>query len=69
MYASILGKGERVEHTFAPGRSGWLQIVRGDVTLNGEPLTHGDGAAITDEDTITIEGNGDEAEFLLFDLK
>ncbi len=69
MYASILKQGESVEHTLESGRSAWLQMVRGDVTLNGSALSEGDGAAITDETTLTIEGAGDEAEFLLFDLK
>ena len=29
----------------------------------------GDGAAITDETTLTVEGSGEEAEFLLFEMK
>jgi redox-sensitive bicupin YhaK (pirin superfamily) len=69
LYASIIEKGERVEHAFEDGRGGWLQVVRGELVLNGVVLSHGDGAAINDEDTITVEGAGEEAEFLLFDLK
>jgi len=50
---------------FRPKRYGWLQVARGDLTLNATPLRAGDGAAITDEKSIDIRGNG---EMLLFDL-
>jgi redox-sensitive bicupin YhaK (pirin superfamily) len=50
---------------FRPNRYGWLQVARGDVSLNGQPLTAGDGAAIEKESQITIAGDG---EVLLFDL-
>ena len=54
-----------VTHTFAPGRYGWVQVARGEVSVNGARLTAGDGAAISDETQVTIAGNG---EVLLFDL-
>jgi redox-sensitive bicupin YhaK (pirin superfamily) len=58
--------GTSVTHDFAPGRHGWLQVARGSATVNGTPLAQGDGAAISDEARVTIEGTG--AEVLLFDL-
>jgi hypothetical protein len=64
LYATVLD-GERVTHTLAPGRKGWLQVARGDVTINGAELGQGDGAAIVDETELTIGGKG---EALLFDL-
>src|SRR5690606_6200947 len=67
-YASVLDNGEEVEHTLADGRSAWLQVARGAVQLNGEELRAGDGAAVTDEPTLTIRGAGPAAEILLFDL-
>jgi redox-sensitive bicupin YhaK (pirin superfamily) len=69
IFASVLGDDDRVEHSIEPGHSVWIQMVRGDITVNGVLLSHGDGAAITDETNITIKGAGEEAEFLLFDLK
>ena len=54
-----------VTHTFAPSRYGWVQVARGDVTVNGVALSAGDGASISDETEVTIDGNG---EVLLFDL-
>ena len=49
----------------APG--GWIQVARGTMKLNGLELRDGDGAAISDESDIHIEG-AEETEFLLFDL-
>ena len=68
LYVTLLKPGEAVGHEFAAGRHGWLQVARGEVELNGKPLTQGDGAAISDEKKITIKSTED-AEVLLFDLK
>ena len=57
--------GESVSHTFGPDRYGWVQVARGSVTLNGQQLSAGDGAAIEKESSVTIGGAG---EVLLFDL-
>lgn len=54
-----------VTFDFRPNRYGWLQVARGAVTVNGEELRAGDGAAIEKESQITIAGDG---EVLLFDL-
>ncbi|GFO53464.1 quercetin 2,3-dioxygenase [Geomonas sp. Red276] len=67
LFASLLEKGERVSHSLRPGRHAWLQVVRGEVTLNGQQLAAGDGAAISDEPTVALEGLT-SAELLLFDL-
>jgi quercetin 2,3-dioxygenase len=54
-----------VTFDFRPNRYGWLQVTRGAVTVNGEELRAGDGAAIEKEPQVTIAGDG---EVLLFDL-
>lgn len=51
--------------TFAPGRRVWLQVVRGDATINDVSVTSGDGAAAIGERVLQIAGN---AEVLVFDL-
>jgi redox-sensitive bicupin YhaK (pirin superfamily) len=69
LYSSILAPGARVEHPLAPGRGAWLQVASGSVDVNGVSLNAGDGAAIEEENTLTISGTGSEpAEILLFDL-
>ena len=67
LYAGLLSEGTELTHVFATGRSGWLQVVRGDVTLDGQALTAGDGAAITDLEQATVIA-ASEAEVLLFDM-
>jgi hypothetical protein len=67
LYASVLDPGMRVHHTLAPGRHAWVQIVRGRVTVNGQSLGAGDGAALSEESTVDCVAT-DASELLLFDL-
>jgi redox-sensitive bicupin YhaK (pirin superfamily) len=67
MYVTNLDAGEEVNHSLSRGRHAWLQIVRGRVTLNGEPLKTGDGAAVSDETALAVTAN-EPAELVLFDL-
>ncbi len=67
LYAAQLDGSERVTHRFEPGRIGYLQVARGELSLNGERLTAGDGVRIANEGEIELAG-GREAEILLFDM-
>jgi redox-sensitive bicupin YhaK (pirin superfamily) len=67
VYATVLTPGQAVVHSLARGRHAWVQVTRGTLTVGGEPLAQGDGAAISDEATVSIVGETD-AEALLFDL-
>ena len=53
-YATVLEKDQRVTRALADGRYAWVQVARGSVCLNGNPLEEGDGAALTSEATIDI---------------
>jgi len=66
LFAATLGKADSVQYDLQPGRYAWLQVARGSVDVNGQKLEAGDGAAIEDERTLTLRGDG--AEVLLFDL-
>ena len=66
IYSTLLDDGASVTHELKPGRHGWVQVARGEIDLNGQKLSAGDGAAISDEASVTISGKG--AEVLLFDL-
>jgi hypothetical protein len=68
LYGSILATGEEVSHNLAENRYGWLQVVKGNLEINGETLKASDGAAISDERELKIKALEDETEFLLFDL-
>jgi quercetin 2,3-dioxygenase len=67
VYATVLAPEQRVTHTLARRRRGWLQVARGALTLNGQTLAHGDGAAIEGAQALEIQGI-EPAEALLFDL-
>ncbi len=68
LFAALLGDGDGLSHEVAPGRRSWLQVLRGAVSLNGQQLDEGDGAAALRESKLLIKGRGDGSEILLFDL-
>ena len=65
LYRATPGDGAPVELTVRPGRRVWLQVVRGEVAANGVALATGDGAGVTGETTLRLDG---DAELLVFDL-
>lgn len=66
LYTSILGDGDTVHYSLSGGRTAYLHVARGRLTLNGRPLSTGDGATIKGEAIALSEG--EHAELLLFDL-
>jgi redox-sensitive bicupin YhaK (pirin superfamily) len=67
LYAALLEPGQEVTHRLSSGRHAWVQLARGAVEINGQLLRQGDGAAVSDEEQLTLAGR-EEAEVLLFDL-
>ncbi|MDZ4818561.1 MAG: pirin family protein [Planctomycetota bacterium] len=67
IYLGSLDNEYEVSHSLESGRHAWLQVLRGSVTLNGELLATSDGAAVSDEASLTIQARGD-SEIMLFDL-
>ena len=67
VYAALLEPGQRVSHALGEDRHAWVQVTRGVVTLDSQPLVHGDGAAVSGEPGFTI-ASAEGAEVLLFDL-
>ena len=67
MYVSQLDAEQTLAHALRPGRGAWLHVATGSVTLNGQALGPGDGAAIEDERELQVSGV-DTAELVLFDL-
>jgi hypothetical protein len=69
VYASLLGGGEQARLELAPGRHAWVQVARGEVEVNGVRLAAGDGAAISEERSLALEGKGTgEAELLVLEM-
>jgi quercetin 2,3-dioxygenase len=67
VYAALLDGADQATHTLAAGRKAYVHVARGAVKVNGQPLTGGDGARISNESSIVF-GDADNAEILLFDL-
>ncbi len=68
VYASLLDKDRQLEYSLSAGRGAWLQVVAGEVTVEGNALKKGDAAAISDVSAITISAGAD-SHLLLFDLQ
>lgn len=67
LYMVQLDAGTEVLHRLPAQRYAWVQVARGAVVLNGESLAAGDGAAATDETTLSMRAES-AAEVLVFDL-
>ena len=67
VYAGLFDKGEAAELRLDRGRHAWVHVARGKVRVNARELKAGDGAALSQEDVIRIEGV-DGGEVLVFDL-
>jgi len=67
VFAGRFEHGEQADYELEQGRHAWVQVARGQVKVQGELLQAGDGAALSDEQRVSIEGV-DAGEVLLFDL-
>ena len=67
LYAALLAPGDDVNHRLELNRHAWVQVIKGAISVNGAPLQAGDGAAISEENALSIQAS-EEAEILLFDL-
>jgi len=67
LFASVLESDHSVSLDLPPDRMVFVQVVSGDISLNGESLSTGDGARLEGERQINVAATTD-AEFLLFDM-
>ena len=67
LYASVLEENHSVTHDVRAGRKIFVQVIKGEVDVNGQRLAAGDGAKIDDVTKISIAALS-EAEFLVFDM-
>jgi redox-sensitive bicupin YhaK (pirin superfamily) len=69
IYVSELVSGESLKRTLTPNRYGWIQVLGGNLEMNGQKLKEGDGAAVSNEPELLFAcPNSHSSEFLLFDL-
>lgn len=67
VYIGKLDPGMHIEKSIGPERGVWVQLIEGDLEVNGETLSAGDAAAIEDVNEARL-ATGDGAHFLFFDL-
>ncbi|MBI2687484.1 MAG: pirin family protein [Acidobacteria bacterium] len=67
VYISALAEGDEVALPLAEGRHAWVQVAAGAITLNGQGLQTGDGAAVSGETVLNIRGTA-KSDILLFEL-
>jgi quercetin 2,3-dioxygenase len=72
LYVGLFDAGQSAELELGPGRHAYVQVARGQVRVSGQKLEAGDGAALSEEPRVTLEGvqpaAGHPAEVLVFDL-
>lgn len=59
--------GDQATHALRSGRYAWVHVAEGTVVLNGETLTAGDAAAISQESLLQVQAAA-PSQVLLFDL-
>lgn len=67
VFLSSLRSDEQISHELQSGRHAWLQVLRGTVEINGQSLAVSDGAAVSDEPSLTIRA-ARPSEVMMFDL-
>ncbi len=67
LLSTELDAGNDLEYDFAGSRRGFVQVVRGEVEIEGNTLVAGDAVATQDHSSLTVSANQD-SELLLFDM-
>jgi redox-sensitive bicupin YhaK (pirin superfamily) len=53
IYSAMLDPGQHLIHELSPGRSAWLHVVRGEMTIRDDVFTAGDGVGFTVERAVS----------------
>ena len=70
LFVTELSENQNITYALPQDRHAWIQVVRGNVMLNGNALYEGDGAAVSEEGQLSFSGAGDTGgELLLFDMR
>ncbi len=67
IYAGKTKIGDKIEKSLINGRKAWLQLIDGELDVNGSMISKGDGLAVTDETLLKIQ-SVKPSHFLYFDL-
>lgn len=67
LYAGLFDGDESAQLALDPARKAYVYLVRGALTVNGQPLQAGDALLLANEPVLSLAG-GHDAEVLVFDL-
>ncbi len=67
IYSTFIQKGNHMIHELKPGRTSWLHVVKGRISLDNLNLQTGDGAGLSEEIAVSFTAQM-PTEILLFDL-
>jgi len=67
VFDALLEQGDEIQYELSEQRHGWIQVIMGDVVVNGISLQTSDGAAVSEESLLSLRATK-SAEILLFDL-
>ncbi len=67
LYAGLFDGDESAHLALDPARKAYVYLVRGALTVNGQPLRVGDALLLANEPVLSLAG-GHDAEVLVFDL-
>ena len=67
LYQLRLNAGQSVSHLLEPGRTVYVHVVSGAISVNGERLSEGDGATVKADDMVAFAAH-QNSEALVFDL-
>jgi len=68
LYVAKLESGKSLTYQTQPHRHLWIQLIEGSLSVNGQFLEAGDGAALSDQEVVTVQAK-ESSHFLLFDLE
>ncbi len=67
LYAGFFDADEQAQLALDPARKAYVHLVRGELSVNGQPLQTGDALKVAGESALMLSG-GRDAEVLVFDL-
>jgi redox-sensitive bicupin YhaK (pirin superfamily) len=67
LYSGILSPKKELDFELKKDRSAWVQLVKGELNINGQWLQAGDGAAVSGEAVLKLHAR-EKSELLVFDL-
>ena len=67
VHAALLDGDDAVEFALNSGRLAWIQVARGELRVDGQPLREGDGLALDEPGRVRLDG-ARAAEVLLFEM-